>query len=276
MATRVQPEILTPGDHAQVITLFQHARLRHIHLDWRTFPIWLSEPTLVCRVLREPRGKVIALLGATLVPRGEAWLRFVLPADRQARQSLQGDLITLGVQQVSVLCFTPWIVVLLTEWGFKHTNAVVTLRYTEGVIPQPPRAPWNIRQAVDNDLLSVAALDATAFPPLWQHSEATLQHARKQAATFTVLECEDILFGYQLSTQHANVGHLARLAVLPQAQGQGLGGLLVGEMIRSFQSRSTHVITVNTQEDNIRSQRLYRRLGFRDTGHSVAVWSVSL
>jgi ribosomal protein S18 acetylase RimI-like enzyme len=84
------------------------------------------------------------------------------------------------------------------------------------------------------------------------------------------------VLGYQLSTSHSRDGHLARLAVLPDFQGRGLGGMLIGEMVRFFEGRGVTTLTVITQEDNLASQHLYRRLGFDYTGHRVPVWSINL
>ena len=91
-----------------------------------------------------------------------------------------------------------------------------------------------------------------------------------------MLEDGQQILGYQLSTWHIDTGHLARLAIRPERQGQGLGALLVGQMIRFFIERNIHHITVNTQENNTTSQRLYLRLGFKPVGHSVAYWSTDL
>ena len=47
-------------------------------------------------------------------------------------------------------------------------------------------------------------------------------------------------------------------------------------MLRFFQQRGISLITVNTQADNLRSQRLYHRLGFEVLGPSAPVWTLDL
>jgi GNAT superfamily N-acetyltransferase len=282
MITHAQPDVLTPSDYREADMLVAQARLRHMHLDWREAPAWLRDPSLVCRVARI-NGQISTLMGATLVPQGEAWLRFILLAELRDRHSLDAlwdtlsaDLCARGVQQVSALLLEPWIAGSLAVWGFTRADAVVTLRRTAGPIPPPPRPPLLIRPVEEADLPTIAALDAEAFPPLWQHDEATLRIAWEHAATFTVLEYKGHILGYQLSTHYANAGHLARLAIQPRVQGRGLGGLLVSEMLRFFEALQITTITVNTQEHNIRSRRLYSRLGFEETNHSVPIWTVAL
>ena len=68
----------------------------------------------------------------------------------------------------------------------------------------------------------------------------------------------------------------ARLAVDPASQGQGLATALVGDVLREFVRRGQDRLTVNTQEDNGRSRRLYRRLGFRETGDIFPVYQIDL
>ena len=81
---------------------------------------------------------------------------------------------------------------------------------------------------------------------------------------------------YQISTQHRQGGHLARIAVLPSEQGRGLGEGLAREALHFFQARGVRLVTVNTQADNHRSLRLYRRLGFDLFGYDVPVWTLAL
>lgn len=283
------PAPLAAADHEQVLNLFQRSPVQHLHLDWRHLDEWLLNPDLRCWVVRE-NNVVKSLLGATLHPTGigqtasVSWLRLALPARSHTFdpaldplwEALRDDLGTLGIRQVAVLAVDSWVETLTRRWKFRRTNAVITLRRHNGEMPPSPSAPYQIRDVGDFDLDDVARVDAAAFAPLWQYCRDELRAALYQAVTFTVLQCEGQTLGYQLSTGYVSSGHLARLAVAPEMQGHGLGGMLVGEMIRFFQARNIDTVTVNTQEDNLYSQRLYRRLGFKMTGYRVPVWTVNI
>jgi len=279
---------LTAADHLTLSRQIEAASLRHVHLDWQSLPELLRAGDFRCRTAREG-GRIRAAIGVTLHlspyhPKQVAWLRLVLPGDAprhdqaldQAWERLRADLTAEGVSQVGMLSLDPWIETPVARWGFARTNAVITLRRDAGPVPDPPQPPLHIREVRAADLEAVADLDGMAFESIWHHNRATLESASRQAATFTVLEDEQKLLGYQLSTWHIDTGHLARLAIRPDVKGQGLGGLLVGEMIRFFKERNIQHITVNTQEDNTASQRLYKRLGFEPVGHSVDFWSINL
>ncbi len=282
---------LTHTDHGRVLWLFHYAPRQHLHLDWHSLEQWLSDPALCCRVLRGEDSQVSLLMGATInrleeVPgRRVAWLRFLLPDqnDEDNRlldslwEALRADLIAKGVRQLGTLLLQSWVTNLIARWGFAPAYSVVTLRRLGGPLPAEPEPPYVIREVThEADLDVAAAIDAQAFEPLWQYNRATLRIAMSQAATFSLLERDGEALGYQLSTVHGDAGHLARLAVLPTEQGKGLGKLLVGSMLRFMLRRGINTVTVNTQSDNARSQRLYRRLGFEHIGEGVPVWTLDL
>ena len=279
---------LAAADHMLLGRLLEGASLRHVHLDWQTLPEMLRSSDFRCRVAREGV-HIRAAVGATLHQspydtKKVAWLRLILPAEGPrhdpaldlAWDALRADLAVEGVALAGLLSLDPWVEIPAGRWGFARTNSVVTLRRDTGPLPDPPQPPLVIREVTAADFDAVADVDGMAFQSIWHHNRATLEAASRQAATFTLLEDGQDVLGYQLSTWHIDTGHLARLAIRPDRQGQGLGALLVGEMIRFFMTRNVQHITVNTQENNLASQRLYNRLGFQPAGHNVAYWSVDL
>lgn len=283
---RVVP--LGPDAHDEVARLFERRTPRHVHIDWRELVDWLPHPGLRCYVGRQ-NGQVQTVLGATLhapvAGSGAAWLRFALPASTLRPglaldplwEALRADLIGRGVRVVALLVINRWVEEFATRWGFTETNAVITLVRRRGPVPRSPAPPVVIREIGSTDELdAVVRIDAAAFGSIWRYDRDTLLAAQAHAAIFTCLERGGEMLGYQLSTGHGESGHLARLAVLPEVQGRGYGSALVGGVIRHFERRGISVITVNTQEDNLRSQRLYDRLGFSPTGHRAPVWTLAL
>lgn len=282
------PEPLRERDHQSVSHLFRYSTYTHSHIDWRNLEEWLPSPAFVGWVAREG-SEITSMLGATIhqppSSPAVAWLRFMLPAWTTTQQrtldglweALRDDLYERGVRQVALIIINGWVRSVASRWGFMETNAVVTLQRQGGPIPPPPEPPLSIHDVHGPaELDEVVRVDSAAFAPLWQYSRDTLAAARREAATFTRLERDGQTIGYQLSTGHSSNAHLARLAVLPGEQGRGSGGLLIGEMLRFFEARNVSLITVNTQEDNLRSQHLYRRLGFEFTGHRAPVLTVDL
>ena len=81
-----------------------------------------------------------------------------------------------------------------------------------------------------------------------------------------------MIVGYQLSTKSPLGTHLARLGVMPEAQGRGVGSALVSHLIQSFGAGQLSRLSVNTQADNTASLALYQKLGFIRTGEQLPVF----
>jgi ribosomal protein S18 acetylase RimI-like enzyme len=75
-----------------------------------------------------------------------------------------------------------------------------------------------------------------------------------------------------LSTGGSGRAHLARLAVLPEIQGRGIGRALVQDLFAQLVRNGVYRVSVNTQNDNATSLRLYQRLGFVRTGEQYPVY----
>jgi ribosomal-protein-alanine N-acetyltransferase len=87
-----------------------------------------------------------------------------------------------------------------------------------------------------------------------------------------VAEKGDTLVGYAEARRGEVGAHIGRLAVLPRCQEQGIGARLLRDTLTQLWSQGVFRITLNTQESNLSSQRLYLRFGFRPFGERIAVW----
>ena len=103
-----------------------------------------------------------------------------------------------------------------------------------------------------------------------------LRQAYRIASSCTVAVKDERILGFQVSTFFFDGAHLARLAVHPSTQGQGIGGALLGDLLERYTRRGIQMMTVNTQESNHQSRRLYERFGFEPNGYDLPYWSVHL
>ncbi len=99
-----------------------------------------------------------------------------------------------------------------------------------------------------------------------------MQLAYDQAACATVAVDELGVVGYQFSTPSPHGWHLARLAVHPRRQRQGIAYDLTRSLLGYFLERGAAQITVNTQDDNAGSLHLYEKAGFYRTGEEYPVY----
>jgi [ribosomal protein S18]-alanine N-acetyltransferase len=265
-------------DRQSISSLIFYENHAHRHLDWRPPLDWLGSPYFW---LIEENGRVRAALACPPDPPGIAWVRlFVfgggLPPDEawSALWSVARDEITRrGGAQVGVIAIQGWIRNLLAESGFDLPQSIVMLEWKGRPVmpPSPPRGV-QLRPMAETDLSEVAEVDADAFVPFWHNSLDTLRRAFSQAVVATVAESEAGMVGYQLSTGNPTGAHLARLAVRREAQGNGLGAALVAELILQMRRRGAIRISVNTQNDNHASLKLYQKMGFTRTGEEYPVY----
>lgn len=277
--SRVVVRQVQEQDRQHLANLIHFEMHVHRHLDWRPPLDWIgAQPYLVGEV----RGSVCSALVCPPDPPEVAWIRLFAAASEidvnRAWQALwpvaQIALTSLQQPKVAAIPIEPWFREVLAKSGFEYTQNIVSLCWDAGQ-PVPLPRPASIRGMTLQDLPAVIDLDATAFAPLWRNSKEALDVAYRQAVLATVAQDGEQIVGYQISTAGPMGAHLARLAVHPAWQGCGIGYALVCNLLDHFKQRGARHITVNTQEDNQASLKLYQKVGFRLTGEVFPVYQLN-
>jgi len=279
VAVSLQVRQAVQADQQQIAHLLFFEACVHRHLDWRAPLDWLGSPHYW---VLEEGGCILAALACPQDPPGIAWIRLFVCAASLSRPEAwlplwmmaRAEVASAERPIVAAIAMQPWFERILADSDFSQDQAILMYEWNDQAFtPRPLLRGVRIRPMLAADLPAVAAVDAAAFAPLWVNSQAALQKAHAQAIHATVAETAEGLVGYQLSTENPLGAHLARLAVRPEAQGQGLGSALVGDLIQDTQRRGKIRITLNTQGDNVSSQKIYERLGFVRTGEQYPVYT---
>jgi ribosomal protein S18 acetylase RimI-like enzyme len=269
--------------HYDIIEDFLTQDLRiHRHLDWYRTLDWLgSQPFLI----EMNNDRIEALLCAPLENNTTAWIRaFAVRKRRPLRNTwrvlLEETLQHLKenkVTKLAAIAMHPWFESLLSGCQFENRQDIVVLEW-QGDLPSSEgiNADVEIRMMQEGDLPQVMKIDHRAFPPLWQNSLGELSKAFKQKGISTVAMKNKEIVGYQISTTMTIYAHLARLAVLPEHQRQGIAYALVYDLLSRINQHGFWRVTVNTQSDNIASLKLYDRLDFKRTGEKIPVYELRL
>lgn len=264
--------------------LFRHENT-HIHLDWQETDTWLDTEEGVTRLAFQGT-RLVGVLAFSEPIDGACWVRVVSLHDSFDPTLILNALWTdaipalreIGVHEIALLLLRDWIEAYIAPLGFTFREDVVTLRRANPPDALPEMLPEGItvRPVAPDDLDAMIGVDHHAFAPPWQMSGREVRQAQRISAFSTVAEIGRRVVGYQLCTVYFDGAHLARLAVDPDVQGRGIGAALVSGAIRNFARRGLMVMTVNTQATNLRSQRLYERLGFRRNGYDLPVWTMKI
>ena len=276
---RVRPAV--PSDHRQLANLIHFSPFVHRHLDWR-YPLdWIgASPFYVL----ESQGQISATLACPPDPPQVAWVRLFINTGKvplQESWSILWDVVRsdIGAAEgtlIAAIVLQDWLPDLLRLSGFTTRQSIVMLeREGNSLSDLPLGSGFSIRPMQSIDLPVVAEVDASAFDPLWQNSLQALELAFPQAVFPTVAEFKGHVVGYQISTRNPYGAHLARLAVGPSVQGQGVGRALVAELIQQTGRHGMSRLTVNTQSDNFTSLALYTNIGFHETGERFPVYQLS-
>ena len=156
------------------------------------------------------------------------------------------------------------------ELGFALMQEILIYELRRLPRPIPPTATLRfnlVTPATNADLLAV---DHAAFPWLWRNSAG-------EFAAYAALYGVEIYLGRELGgaavayvgiTSYRGWGHLDRIAVIPGRQGRGYGLEALNFATARLAEHGARHIGLSTQSDNVRSQGLYERYGFRRTYHN--------
>ena len=161
---------------------------------------------------------------------------------------------------------------LYVDMGFISIQEVVCYEKPDILVP-PVERRLVVRKLEDSDLAALVELEEAAFPWLWWETPVTFRQIGQKSDTRVLLAYLDgDLIGYLVLAVRATWGHINRIGVHPARQGQGFGRELMAVAITDMARLGARTVGLNTQSDNLRSQRLYESFGFERTGESFRIY----
>jgi len=271
-----------PCNYNQLAYFLTQTLRFHRHLDWFETLEWLgSQPFL----LQMDSDRIQAFLCATKEMNDTAWVRSFavrkcLSSEKSWSFLFNSALLKLkelNVTNLSALAMHPWFKELLINSNFQNLQNIVVLEW-QGVLPQQEKSnpEVEIHLMTADDLSGVEAIDHLAFPSLWRNSQRELRKAFQQKGISTVATKDNQIIGYQISTGMSIYAHLARLAVAPRYQRQGVAYTIIFDLLTRIISQGYWRLTVNTQSDNTPSLKLYDQFNFKRTGEEIPVYQLKI
>jgi len=262
-----------------LLNLTYYSQWTHKHLDWYKTGQWIDREDGYIFLAWQGE-KLVGYIGMSLPLNGASWLRLLgvhddvvpLPVIKQLWQAAEDHGRAIGVRQFATLMVTQWLESYMPDLDFVYLEDIVTLNRVGRKQQLKPDSPVTIHSANSEDLREITRVDHEAFSPPWQMAGQDLWQAFRISASATIAVLDDAIVGYQISTRHRAVGHLARLAVSPSSQGKRVGSMLLYDLLSKFDKRGIKSVTVNTQDSNMPSHRLYNHYGFLRNGFDLGVW----
>ena len=257
--------------------LIAQAPRSHVHLDWLDPTNLIDEEPFI---LASSGETAVGTLGCPPDHPEAAWVRTFAAAEGTEVEKIweilwaEGGsrLLDLNVEHVAALALENWFEQLVQKAGFKRTDTVIfyELGLESGTaVGNDPG--YKLRSIRSTETEAILEVDRLAFETIWQISRDSPAVAIIQASSASLIEDGGEVIGYQITTSSPIGAHLPRLAVLPSRQREGLGTLLVNDAAQSVQETGLGQLSVNTQENNHSSRKLYEKLGFMQTGKEFPV-----
>jgi ribosomal protein S18 acetylase RimI-like enzyme len=164
--------------------------------------------------------------------------------------------------------------------GMELLEEIVVYEMDRLRIPPAGRPVLNfapVTMSNEEERAELERLDHAAFPWFWWNSpEEFRDYADAPGVTIDLgRDAVGRPMAYVGYTRFRTWGHLDRIAVQPETQGQGLGRVALDHVLRTMGTAGARRIALSTQANNTRSRRMYESAGFRrNAAHDYRVWGV--
>lgn len=122
-----------------------------------------------------------------------------------------------------------------------------------------------IRQMEERDLPQVCAIEEEAFSMPWSE-KAFADTISYYHTLFLVAELEGKIAGYCGCYQSLEEAEITNIAVKAELRGQGIGKMLLMELMRLGKERGAFAYTLEVRVSNQAAIHLYEKLGFVSFG----------
>ena len=122
-----------------------------------------------------------------------------------------------------------------------------------------------LREVTWRDIPRLAALEDELFgPDAWTTETWWAELAGRPRRDYVVLDGDRGIAGYAGLDHGGDVADVMTVAVVADRRGQGLGDVLLGELLRRASDGGAASVMLEVRADNMPARRLYERHGFEE------------
>jgi ribosomal-protein-alanine N-acetyltransferase len=134
--------------------------------------------------------------------------------------------------------------------------------------PAGPGAPTAVIVAPmrTKDLPMVLAIEEAVFPEPWSHRLFVEELAQRKSRSYRAAWVGNSIVGFAGQMFIDDEGHVNNVAVAPDWQSRGLGGVLMLDLVRTGLARGVRHLTLEVRVGNEPALALYGRFGLAPVG----------
>lgn len=129
-----------------------------------------------------------------------------------------------------------------------------------------------IMRMTEDDVHEIAELEKKCFTVPWSEKSFRDEMSNKLAIYF-VAKDRGTCIGYAGYWNVAGEGGITNVAVLPECRRNGIGSMLIAQMIKSAKELNLDLLTLEVRKSNIAAQGLYKKYGFDIIGERKRYYS---
>lgn len=124
----------------------------------------------------------------------------------------------------------------------------------------------------ESDIAEIAELEKKCFAVPWSE-KSFRDEMNNKLAVYLVAKDNGHCIGYAGFWNVSGEGDITNVAVLPEYRKQGIGSMLIKNMIKTARELEIELLTLEVRKSNIAAQRLYNKYGFDIIGERKRYYS---
>src|SRR6266540_1370431 len=118
----------------------------------------------------------------------------------------------------------------------------------------------------ESDLEDVLLIESDSFPQPWSKTHFLDEIKSPHSFPLVALNHDGLVVGYICPMLLLDEGHILNVALRKEFRGQGLGKLLVENVLRECRERGASFVSLEVRPSNTAALSLYKALGFVEIG----------
>ncbi len=129
-----------------------------------------------------------------------------------------------------------------------------------------------VRASADH-IDDLVAVENTSFKIPWSRQSLIDEIVNNSTAVYFCALSDNMAIGYGGMWQVLDEGHITNIAVHPQFRQNGVGSMLMEELLKEAQTRGITSLTLEVRKSNESAKSLYRKYGFEEGGARKAYYA---